>query len=189
MSRVEKRFGAGEGFETAGAEDVSVGSGHDRPDPKGGFMSVGVRRLTSDDAVRAAEIVRTFKGSARSSGSRQEFLKNPANYLLIAETGTEVGIEVGGFLMAYRLDRADRDASQMFVYEVGVGERWRGRGLATALVEEIIAIARREGMFEVFVLASRGNSPARKLYERTGGIVEDDSAMLFVYPLPAETVG
>jgi hypothetical protein len=42
-------------------------------------------------------------------------------------------------------------------------------------------------MFEAFVLTSRGNEPARRLYARTGGIVEDDSAVLFVYPLGAKS--
>ena len=146
-------------------------------------MNVQIRRLGRPEASLAEEVVRGFKGSARSPGSLQEFLGNPANYLLIAEAGSEVG----GFLMAYRLERADREASQMFVYELGVAAPWRGQGLATALVEGITALARSEGMFEAFVLTSRGNEPARRLYARTGGVVEDDSAVLFVYPLGAES--
>ena len=146
-------------------------------------MNVRIRRLGRDEAGLAEEVVRGFKGSSRSPGSLQTFLSNPANYLLIAEAEGEMA----GFLMAYRLDRADREASQMFVYEVGVTAPWRGQGLATALVEWITALARAEGMFEAFVLTSRGNEPARRLYARTGGIVEDDSAMLFVYPFGAES--
>jgi len=140
-------------------------------------MNMQIRRLGRDEVGLAEEVTREFKGTSRAAGSLEEFLGNPANYLLVAEAQGEVG----GFLMAYRLDRADREASQMFVYELGVAARWRGQGLATALVERITALARAEGMFEAFVLTSRGNEPARRLYTRTGGIVEDDSAMLFVY--------
>jgi aminoglycoside 3-N-acetyltransferase I len=147
------------------------------------FMNVQIRRLDRHDAGLAEEVVRGFKGSSRAPGSLQGFLGNSANYLLIAE----VEGQVGGFLMAYRLERADREASQMFVYELGVAAPWRGQGLATALVEEITALARAEEMFEAFVLTSRGNEPARRLYARTGGIVEDDSAVLFVYPFGAES--
>jgi len=146
-------------------------------------MSVQIKRLGRYEAGRAEMVVRGFKGSSRSPDSLRAFLGNPANYLLIAEAGGEVG----GFLMAYRLERADREASQMFVYELGVAAPWRGRGLATALVEGITALARAEGMFEAFVLTSRGNEPARRLYERTGGRVEDDAAVLFVYPFGAES--
>ena len=146
-------------------------------------MNVQIRRLERHEAGLAEEVVRGFKGSSRSPGSLQGFLGNPANYLLVAEAEGEVG----GFLMAYRLERADREASQMFVYEIGVAAPWRGQGLATALVEGITALARAEGMFEAFVLTNRDNEPARRLYARMGGIVEDDSAMLFVYPFGAES--
>ena len=147
-------------------------------------MDVQIRRLSHHEAGLAGEVIRGFKGSSRSPGSLQAFLGNPANYLLIAEARGEVG----GFLMAYRLERADREASQMFVYELGVAAPWRGRGLATALVEGITAIARTEGMFEAFVLTSRGNEAARRLYARTGARVEDDSAVLFVYPFDVAAV-
>ena len=142
-------------------------------------MKVRIRRLGDHDADLAENVVRGFKGSSRSPGSLRAFLGNPANYLLIAEAEGAAY----GYLMVYRLERADREASQMFVYEVGVAAPWQGKGLATALVEKITALARAEGMFEAFVLTSQGDEPARRLYARTGGIVEDDSAVLFVYPL------
>ena len=146
-------------------------------------MGVRIRRLSCSEAGMAEEVVRRFKGSSRVADSLVAFLGNPANYLLIAEAGGEVG----GFLVAYRLERADRDSSQMFVYELGVAPSWRGQGLATALVEGITALARAEGMFEAFVVTSQRNEAARRLYARTGGMVEDDAAVLFVYPFGSES--
>jgi aminoglycoside 3-N-acetyltransferase I len=142
-----------------------------------------IRRLGRRDAATAEEVVRTFKGSSRPQGALDRFLSNSANYLLVAESG---GL-AAGFLMAYRLERADREASQMFIYEIGVASAWRGQGLATALMQEIKTLAREEGMFEAFVVTSRSNEVARKLYERTGGIVEDDSAVVFVYPFRTQS--
>jgi len=140
-----------------------------------------IKRLGRHEAALAEKVIRAFKGMSRSLDSLEAFLGNPANYLLIAEAGDEAA----GFLMAYRLERADREAGQMFVYEIGVTAAWRGQGLGTALVEEITALARAEGMFEAFVLTSRGNEAARRLYACTGGRIEDDSAVLFVYPFGA----
>jgi len=71
-------------------------------------MRASIRRLGSQEVARAAEIVMSFKGSSRSEGSLAAFLGNPANYLLVAE----VGSEAVGFLMAYRLERADRVRSR-----------------------------------------------------------------------------
>ena len=141
-----------------------------------------IKRLGPDDSARAESAVRAFKATSRSPDSLQVFLRSPANYLLVADAGGETV----GFLIAYRLERSDREAAQMFVYEVGVVGAWRRRGLASALLGEIVALARAEGMFEVFVLTSQDNEAACRLYARTGGKVEDDSAVLFVYPLGLE---
>ncbi len=142
-------------------------------------MTPPIRRLGPDDVAQAEEAVRAFKAGSRSAGSLERFLRNPANYLLVGEAAGEPV----GLLMAYRLERADREASQMFVYEVDVATAWRRKGLASALLGEIVALAQAEGMFEAFVLTSGSNAAARRLYARTGGKVEDDSAVLFVYPL------
>jgi ribosomal protein S18 acetylase RimI-like enzyme len=146
-------------------------------------MEKSIRRLGPEESARAEEVVRTFKGASRPAAALARYLENPANYLLVAESDGEAA----GFLTAYRLERPDRGESQMFVYEVAVGEPWRGRGLAAALIQEIKRLAREEGMFEAFVLTSRANGPALRLYERTGGVVEDGAAVLFVYPF--ETAG
>ncbi len=138
---------------------------------------IPIQRLGPGDAPRAGMAVRAFKSASRDARPLEAFLRNPANYLLVAEHDGEPA----GFLMAYRLERADREASQMFVYEVGVARAWRGRRLATALIEKIKDLARAERMFEVFVLTSRSNAAARRLYMRA--LVEDDSAIVFVYPM------
>jgi len=141
-----------------------------------------IKRLGPDDTARAESAIRAFKATSRSPDSLKAFLRSPANYLLVADAGGETV----GFLIAYRLERSDREAAQMFIYEVGVVSAWRRRGLASALLGEIVALARAEGMFEVFVLTSKGNDAACRLYTRTGGRIEDDSAVLFVYPLGLE---
>ena len=150
-----------------------------------------IRRLGPADVARAEAAVRAFKrpwpsadshDALLASNSLSAFLANPANFLLVAVAENQP--DPVGYLLAYRLERPDRQASQMFIYEVDVAEGWRRRGLASALLEEIRRLARAEGMFEAFVLTSRGNEAARSLYARTGAVVEDDHALLYVYPIP-----
>lgn len=142
---------------------------------------IAIERLGPADGARAAKALSALKGGCREAGSLAAFLANPANYLLVAENDGKAA----GFLLAYRLERPDREAAQMFVYEVDVAPAWRRRGLATALVEQIKRLAHAEGMFEAFVLTSRGNEAARGLYAGTGAVVEDDAAMVYVYPMNA----
>ena len=148
---------------------------------------IPIRRLGAGDATLAETAVRSFKSRSNSESSLSAFLANPANFLLVA--AAEGGSEAFGYLLAYRLERPDREAAQMFIYEVDVAEGWRRSGLASALLDEIGRLARAEGMCEAFVLTSRGNEAARSLYARTGAVVEDDAAMLFVYPLPDRARG
>jgi hypothetical protein len=75
-----------------------------------------VRRLGPGDEARAAEAASTFKSAQIPPARAGRFLANSANYLIVAERGGAVA----GFVLAYRLDRLDRDAGQLFVYEVGV---------------------------------------------------------------------
>ena len=145
-------------------------------------MKVEIKRLGPEDVAQAEDAVRSFKSATRSGSSLEALLRNPANCLLVGEAGSEAV----GYLMAYRLERPDREASQMFVYEVDVAPDWRRQGVGTALLEEIISLARAERMFEAFVVTGRSNVAARELYTRAGGKVEDESALLFVYPLALE---
>jgi ribosomal protein S18 acetylase RimI-like enzyme len=147
--------------------------------------AAAIRRLGPEDAALAANAVRTFKEREREPGRLEAFLRNPANYYLVAESGGALA----GFLTAHRLERADRDEAQMFVYEVGVAEAWRRRGVGAALLEEITRLARAAGMFEAFVLTSRDNDAARPLYAGAGGVVEDAAAMLYVYPFGKSSEG
>jgi aminoglycoside 3-N-acetyltransferase I len=148
---------------------------------------IPIRRLGAGEATLAEAAVRAFKSCSKSESSLAAFLANPANFLLVAAAEGES--EPVGYLLAYRLERPDREAAQMFIYEVDVAEGWRRRGLASALLDEIRRLARAEGMCEAFVLTSRGNEAARSLYARTGAVVEDDAALLFVYPLPDRARG
>ena len=47
-------------------------------------------------------------------------------------------------------------------------ERFRRRGIATALIEELRAIARTSGAWMIFVQADHGDDPAIALYTKLG---------------------
>jgi aminoglycoside 3-N-acetyltransferase I len=141
-------------------------------------MHVKVIRLGPGDGRLAEVVVRTFKGSARPRQVLGSFLENPANYLLVAEADGCLA----GFLLAYRLERADRKENQMFVYEIEVAPAWRRRGIGASLLRRITEAAREEGMFEAFVMTDRANEAAQGLYRATGAEAENENSMLFTWP-------
>ena len=148
-------------------------------------MHAAIRRLAPGDERVAARVVALFKSAASPSPRPQRFLANPSNYLIVAE----VAMELAGFVMAYRLDRLDRDTAQLFVYEIGVLPEFQRRGIGTQLMREIGRIVAAEGLMEAFVLTDRANVAAQRLYGGTGATIDEDQSMLFVYRTHAASQG
>lgn len=71
-----------------------------------------------------------------------------------------------GFAFGYVLPRRHREPSILFVYEVGVDEAHRRRGIGKALLERLGAEA---GAREGFVLTDPDNEAANALYRSVGG--------------------
>jgi ribosomal protein S18 acetylase RimI-like enzyme len=90
------------------------------------------------------------------------FLADPRNYLLIAYVE---GVPAG-FIAGHALE--------LFLYEAGVDEAYRGRGIGTALVKELARIGREAGCCEMFVLTNESNAPAMRMYASAGGHWSDE---------------
>lgn len=141
-------------------------------------MNVVVRRLGPGDEARAAETAALFQSAQISPARAGRFLSNPSNHLIVAERdGT-----LAGFVLAYRLDRLDRDAGQLFLYDVGVAPAYRRSGIGTRLMRFVRQLVVEESLMEAFVLTDHDNDAAVRLYRGTGGEVEGPGSVLFVYP-------
>jgi aminoglycoside 3-N-acetyltransferase I len=79
-----------------------------------------------------------------------------------------VAEEVVGGLVAYELDKLERAQRQFYIYDLAVAERYRRRGIATALISRLREIAGARGACAVYVQADYGDVPAITLYEKLG---------------------
>lgn len=79
-----------------------------------------------------------------------------------------VGDTVVGGLVAYRLDKLEQARSEVYLYDLAVEAEHRRRGIATALIEHLVAIAAAQGAWVVYVQADHGDDPAVALYEKLG---------------------
>lgn len=91
-------------------------------------------------------------------------LKRPGTVLLLAQEEGEV---IGG-LAGYILPKFEQARSEFYIYDLGVAEKLRRRGVATALIEEARRVAREAGAWTVFVQADTvpEDEPARALYRK-----------------------
>lgn len=76
--------------------------------------------------------------------------------------------EMAGALAAYELVKFEAERSEIYIYDLAVIERYRRRGVATALIEELKSVARDKGAWVIFVQADPPDAPAVALYDKLG---------------------
>lgn len=91
-------------------------------------------------------------------------LASPAFVAIAALQGGEV---VGG-LAAYVLPKFEQARSEIYIYDLAVAESQRRRGVATAMIGKLQALAAELGAWVIFVQADPGDDPAIALYTRLG---------------------
>jgi ribosomal-protein-alanine N-acetyltransferase len=124
-------------------------------------MSVVLRPMTSGDVPTVAKLEVALFGEEAWSPDMlaSELAGEPGKYYLVAE---DEGVIVGyAGLLASGAGQAD-------VLTVGVAQdRW-GKGIGTALLENLLAEAGRRGCTEVFLEVRVDNDRAQHLYRRHG---------------------
>jgi aminoglycoside 3-N-acetyltransferase I len=106
----------------------------------------------------------TYQSKVPSDDYLQALLAKPHFIALAALDGDEV---VGG-LAGYELEKFEQARSEIYIYDLAVGEGHRRRGVATGLIRALQGIAKARGAYVIFVQADRGDDPAIKLYESLG---------------------
>jgi aminoglycoside 3-N-acetyltransferase I len=79
---------------------------------------------------------------------------------------------IGG-LTAYELSMYKEEETEMFLYEIGVEENYRQKGIATKLIDSLKETCAEKSIKIIFVGTSTGNEPAKQLYKTTGGEMEE----------------
>ena len=133
-----------------------------------------IRELGPGDEPLLQEVCRRFKGRVPDDDEATRFLARDDIHVWVAE----VDGEPAGFAYAYVLLRVDGDRS-VFLYELGVEERFRRRGLGRALVDEARRLAEGEGVLKMWVDTSYDNEPARRTYEAAGGTADDEATLVY----------
>src|SRR4029453_11851561 len=123
-----------------------------------------IHRLRPGDERRLQELCRRFKERVPSDDEATSLLGRKDIYVWVAE----VDAELAGFAYAYVLSRIDGDTS-VFLYELEVDERFRGRGLGRALVDQARALAERVGALKMWVDTDYNNEAAKHTYAASGG--------------------
>jgi ribosomal protein S18 acetylase RimI-like enzyme len=142
---------------------------------------VDVRRLGTEDAASARAALSTLKetghGPLPSEARLAGFLSRAENIFLVAS----LDAMPRGFLLAYALDRVDRDRPMLCLYEIGVAVKYRGSGVGTRLVRELLRVCAQIDATEVWTITNRSNVAATRLFEATGGVAPAVDDVVYVW--------
>ena len=125
-----------------------------------------IRRLGPGDDGRVLQAAHLFDNPPDPDAIRT-FLDSDRHHLLIAYDGdTPVG-----FVSGVEVTHPDK-GTEMFLYELGVDEPFRRRGIGGALVAGLDALARERGCYGMWVITDEDNEPACRTYESSGATAE-----------------
>jgi ribosomal protein S18 acetylase RimI-like enzyme len=136
-------------------------------------VDVEIRRLgpADEEAVLAAPAL--FDDTAEPEATRR-FLAEPTHHLFFAYDAAGRAV---GFVSGVETTHPDK-GTEMFLYELGVDESARHRGVGGALVEALAASAKERGCYGMWRLTDDDNVAARKTYERVGASRSSSHLML-----------
>lgn len=130
-------------------------------------MSVEIRRLGRDDAALLDRVADGVFDQAVEQRLAAEFLADRRHHLFVA---AEDGVVIG---MCTAVDYVHPDKrAQLWINELGVAPSHRRRGIATLLLEAMLAHGRALGCTEAWLGTERDNLAARRVYESARGEAE-----------------
>jgi ribosomal protein S18 acetylase RimI-like enzyme len=121
---------------------------------------ISVTRATELSQCEAAESL--FDGVIAPDAS-QRFLASPGHHLLLAHY--DDATEPVGFITGVEMTHPDK-GTEMFIYELGVDEAHRRRGIASALVFGLAELAKEGGCYGMWVGVDSDNHAALATYRK-----------------------
>jgi ribosomal protein S18 acetylase RimI-like enzyme len=156
------------------------------PSTENGFGEVTlheVRRLKPEDVQLAEKAVNILKPARErdykevTADRMRDFLAEQRNILIVAlKERSPVG-----FVLAYLLDRLDRNQTMILFYEIVVADRHRRHGWGKKMINELKKIGCDLNVMEIWVLTDQSNSAAIALFQSTGAKRAGGDDVMFIY--------
>ena len=106
-------------------------------------------------------------------GATRRFLAEPTHHLLVAYAGDRPV----GFVSGVETTHPDK-GTEMFLYELGVDEPARRRGVGRALVAALAQVARERGCYGMWTGTEAGNDAALATYASAGAMASPGTVIL-----------
>jgi ribosomal protein S18 acetylase RimI-like enzyme len=130
------------------------------------------RRLGPTDAQVVLDAPHLFDGPPTPAWT-DRFLAAAGHHLIFALDDDRAV----GFVSGVEMVHPDK-GTEMFLYELGVDEAARGRGIGRALTQALVDLARKLGCYGVWTGTEHDNERALRTYRATGATTEPGTTIL-----------
>lgn len=155
-----------------------------------GMQAFHIRRLGTSDIAMLRALNDVF---GEAFDEVETYGKAPPTYAYLAGLLSKEHIvvltavideQVVGGLVAYELDKLERQRSELYIYDLAVASPYRRQGIARALINRLRQIAAQRGAWVIYVQADYGDAAAVALYEKLGA---REDVMHFDIPVDSRT--
>jgi ribosomal protein S18 acetylase RimI-like enzyme len=136
-------------------------------------MSAWTLRIVNNTDAATVMAADVFDHAPRAEWVAR-FLADPGHHLILAEDSMGAAI---GFVSGVELTHPDK-GTEMFLYELGVNEAARNRGIGRALVRVLFDLARERGCCGIWGLTDSDNETAKRTYVAAGAKLEENSTVM-----------
>jgi len=148
---------------------VPLGAASMLPVPAWHHPMVDIRRITDAAAVEAAG---QLFDHPPIPAATSRFLAESGHHLLLAY----VDDHPVGMVTGVETTHPDK-GTEMFLYELGVDERFQRRGIGRALVATLARLARERGCYGMWVATEAANAAAVATYRQEGVRMDTDQVI------------
>jgi len=136
--------------------------------------SYTIRQLGTEDVDVIKQLLEVFAkafgdmDAYQSAVPSDEYLRSllaKPDFIALAALANE---KVVGGLAAYVLQKFEQERREIYIYDLAVQEQHRRRGIARGLINDLRHIARKRGVYVIYVQADKIDDAAIKLYQSLG---------------------
>ncbi|MEW6086400.1 MAG: GNAT family N-acetyltransferase [Chloroflexota bacterium] len=111
----------------------------------------------------------------------REFLADPRHHIVVA---LDDGIVIG-FASAVHYIHPDKPP-ELWINEVGVAASHQGKGIAKAIMNEMLNMGKGLGCVNAWVLTDKNNTAANGLYKSVGGKFSEEETVMYEFGISEE---
>jgi ribosomal protein S18 acetylase RimI-like enzyme len=136
--------------------------------------ALSVRTLIPGEAALMRELLSLFGRAFQDVATYSRHMPDDGYLEKLLESDTFIaiaafaGASMAGGLAGYVLPKFEQARSEFYIYDLAVDEPHRRKGVATAMIEELKAVAASRGIYVIFVQADLQDKPAIALYTMLG---------------------